>query len=78
MTARGEIPFPSTKLSVGPDGGRAPTTVSVPPIKRHGLQSGMGVEYEDSESEHWDTDKETVDDEQSVHESEQDEETVGR
>ena len=63
MNARSKIPFPSTILRVGPDGGgRAPTTVSVPPIKRHGLQSGLGVEYEDSESEHGDTDEETVDD----------------
>ena len=30
----------------------------------------MGVEYEDSESEHGDTDEEAVDDEQSVHDSE--------
>ena len=63
MTPRGKIPCPPTILRVGADGGgRAPTTVSVPPIKRHGLQSGLGVEYEDSESEHGDTDEETVDD----------------
>ena len=69
MTPRGKIPFPSTILRVGPDGGgRAPTTVSVPPIKRHGLQSGMGVEYEDSESKHGDTDEETVDDNETLDE----------
>ena len=55
MTPRGEIPFPSTKLRVVPDGGCAPTTVSVPSD-----QSGMGIE--DSKSEHGDTDEEAVDD----------------
>ena len=45
MTPRGKIPFPSTILSVGPDGGgRAPTTVSVPPIRSRDVQSGLGVE----------------------------------
>ena len=75
MNARSKIPFPSTILRVGPDGGgRAPTTVSVPPIKRHGLQSGLGVEYEDSESEHGDTDEETVDDTEEQSNTEEDEE----
>ena len=61
ITTRARIPFPSTILSVGPDGGgRAPTTISVPPIRSRGLQSGVGIE--DSESEHGDTDEETVDD----------------
>ena len=45
MNARGKIPFPSTILRVGPDGGgRAPTTVSVPPIRSRDVQSGLGVE----------------------------------
>ena len=39
------------------------------------MQIGLGVEYE-IESEHGETDEETVDEEQIVHESEQDEETV--
>ena len=30
---------------------RAPTTVSIPPIRRVGGQSGMGVEYEETESD---------------------------
>ena len=30
---------------------RAPTTVSVPPIRRVGGQSGMGVEYEETDSD---------------------------
>ena len=70
MTPRGKIPCAPTTLSVGPNGGRAPTKVSVPPIRSRGAQSGLGVEYEDSESEHGDTDEEAVDDEQSVHDSE--------
>ena len=43
---------------------RAPTTVSIPPIRRVGRQSGMGVEYEDTESENGDIDKETDSDEE--------------
>ena len=70
-----KFPRTPTKIYVGKHADRAPTKVSVPPIKRHGVQSGLGVEYE-TESEHGDTDEETVDEEQSVHESEQDEETV--
>merc|ERR1711936_1439832 len=79
MTPRGKIPRAPTTLSVGPNGGPAPTKVSVPPIRSRGAQSGLGVEYEDSESEHGDTDEEAVDDEQSVHDSEEtvdDNETV--
>ena len=30
---------------------RAPTTVSIPPIRRVGGQSGMGVEYEETDSD---------------------------
>ena len=72
MTPRRKIPRAPTQLRVGSDGERAPTKVSVPPIKRYGAQSGMGVENEDSESEHGDTEEETVDDdEQSLHESEE-------
>ena len=63
MTPRGKIPFPSTKLRVGPVGGgkaiKISTKVSVPP--RRALKFGMGVEYENSESEHGDTDEEAVD-----------------
>merc|ERR1711888_490238 len=72
ITTRARIPFPSTILSVGPDGGgRAPTTVSVPPIRSRGLQSGMGIE--DSESEHGDTDEETLDDSEEQSNTEEDE-----
>ena len=72
-TTRARIPFPSTILSVGPDGGgRAPTTISVPPIRSRGLQSGVGIE--DSESEHGDTDEETVDDPEEQSNTEGDEE----
>ena len=31
---------------------RAPTSVFIPPIRREGVQSGLGIDYEDSESEH--------------------------
>ena len=73
ITTRARIPFPSTILSVGPDGGgRAPTTISVPPIRSRGLQSGVGIE--DSESEHGDTDEETVDDPEEQSNTEGDEE----
>ena len=30
---------------------RAPTTVSIPPIRRVGGQSGMGVEYKETDSD---------------------------
>ena len=71
-TTRARISFPSTILSVGPDGGgRAPTTVSIPPIRSRGLQSGVGIE--DSESEHGDTDEETVDDPEEQSNTEGDE-----
>ena len=80
MTPRGKIPFPSTKLIVGPVSGGKPIKVSVPPIRRHGMQSGLGVEYENSESEHGDTDEEAVDEEEHDEEmdeaTEQDEETT--
>ena len=53
---------PPTKIYAGQNGVNIPTTVSIPPIRRKGRQSGMGVEYEDTDSEHGDTDEETVDD----------------
>ena len=31
---------------------RAPTSVFIPPIRKEGDQSGLGIDYEDSESEH--------------------------
>ena len=31
---------------------RAPTKVFIPPIRKQGDQSGLGIDYEDSESEH--------------------------
>ena len=31
---------------------RAPTSIFIPPIRREGVQSGLGIDYEDSESEH--------------------------
>ena len=31
---------------------RAPTSFFIPPIRREGDQSGLGIDYEDSESEH--------------------------
>ena len=31
---------------------RAPTSVFIPPIRKDGDQSGLGIYYEDSESEH--------------------------
>ena len=31
---------------------RAPTKVFIPPIRKEGDQSGLGIDYEDSESEH--------------------------
>ena len=59
---------PPTKIYVGQDGAiRTPTMVSIPPIRRKAArQSGRGVEYEDTDSEHDDTDEETMD--YSVHE----------
>ena len=51
---------PPTKIYAGQNGVNVPTTISIPPIRRVGRQSGMGVEYEDTESEHGDTDEETV------------------
>ena len=76
MTPRGKIPRAPTTLSVGPNGGRAPTKVSVPPIRFRGAQSGMGVEYEDTESEHGDTDEEIVVDLEQSEQSNTDKETV--
>ena len=48
---------PPTKIYAGQDGAiRIPTTVSIPPIRRKAArQSGRGVEYEDTDSEHGDT-----------------------
>merc|ERR1712030_38435 len=48
---------PPTKIYVRQNGAiRIPTTVSIPPIRRKAArQSGMGVEYEDTDSEHGDT-----------------------
>ena len=70
---------PPTKIYAGQNGVKVPTTISIPPIRRVGRQSGMGVEYEDTESEHGDTDEETVDDseheEQSNTEEDVDEDT---
>ena len=40
------------------------------------MQSGLGVEYENSESEHGDTDEEAVDEEEHDEETEQEYETV--
>ena len=59
---------PPTKIYAGQNGAiRIPTTVSIPPIRRKAArQSGRGVEYEDTDSEHDDTDEETMD--YSVHE----------
>ena len=53
---------PPTKIYAGQNGVNVPTTISIPPIRRVGRQSGMGIEYEDTDSEHGDTDEETVDD----------------
>ena len=52
---------PPSKMYVGINSNRAPTKVSIHPIRRRCLQSGLGIEYEDSESKHGDTDEETVD-----------------
>ena len=41
-----------TKMYIGKNSEYAPTTVSIPPIRRGGAQSAMGVEFEDTESEH--------------------------
>ena len=65
-----------TKMYIGKNSEYAPTTVSIPPIRRGGAQSGMGVEYEDTESEHGDTDEETVDDSEQSEQSNTDEEMV--
>ena len=51
---------PPTKIYAGQNGVNVPTTVSIPPIRKAGRQSGMGVEYEDTDSEHGDTDEETT------------------
>ena len=40
-----KIPRAPTKMYVWKNGDCAPTKVSVPPIKRHGALSSMGVEY---------------------------------
>ena len=61
------------KTYVGENAERAPTTVSIPPIRSGGGQSGLGIDYEDSESEHGDTDEETV--QEQSEESNTDEET---
>ena len=61
------------KMYVGENAERAPTTVSIPPIRSGGGQSGLGIDYEDSESEHGDTDEETV--QEQSEESNTDEET---
>ena len=68
-----------TKMYIGKNSEYAPTTVSIPPIRRGGAQSGMGVEYEDTESEHGDTDntdKKTVGDLEQSEQSNTDEEMV--
>ena len=65
-----------TKMYIGKNSEYAPTTVSIPPIRRGGAQSGMGVEYEDTESEHGDTDEETVDDSEQSEQSNTEEETI--
>jgi len=58
---------PPTKIYAGQNGVNIPTTVSIPPIRiptkvyippirrKAGRQSGMGVEYEDTDSEHGDS-----------------------
>ena len=68
---------PPTKIYAGQnDAIRIPTTVSIPPIRRKGRQSGMGVEYEDTDSEHGDTDEETIDDSDHEEQSNSNEEIV--
>ena len=41
---------------------RAPTSIFIPPIRREGVQSGLGIDYEDSEYEHGDTNANTDND----------------
>ena len=41
---------------------RAPNSIFIPPIRREGVQSGLGIDYEDSESEHGDTNANTDND----------------
>ena len=60
-------------MYVGENAECAPTTVSIPPIRSGVGQSGLGIDYEDSESEHGDTDEETV--QEQSEESNTDEET---
>ena len=48
------------KMYVGENAECAPTTVSIPPIRSGGGQSGLCIDYEESEYEHGDTDEETV------------------
>ena len=71
-----KFPRTPTKIYVGKHADRAPTKVSVPPIRFRGAQSGMGVEYEDTEYEHGDTDEETVGDLEQSEQSNTDEEMV--
>ena len=60
---------------------RAPTSVFIPPIRREGDQSGLGINYEDSESEHLSQESNTGEDmdesniEEESDESNTDEET---
>ena len=41
---------------------RAPTSVFIPPIRKEGDQSGLGIDYEDSESEHLSQESNTEED----------------
>ena len=50
------------KMYVGENTERAPTTVLIPPIRSGDGQSGLGINYEDSESEHGDTNADTDND----------------
>ena len=79
---------PPTKIYAGQNGVNIPTTVSIPPIKipttvsippirRKGRQSGMGVEYEDTDSEHGDTDEETIYDSDHEEHNHSDDENIG-
>ena len=56
---------------------RAPTSVFIPPIRKEGDQSGMGVEYEDTDSEHGYTDEETMDDSEHEEHNHSDNENIG-
>ena len=54
---------------------RAPTSIFIPPIRREGVQSGLGIDYEDSESEHVSQESNTEEQSQESNTEEQSDES---